>query len=155
MMPVRNIIISLKSPTILISRMQYHPVRYPANVPATTWTPSQTLSANRTYYWRVKSENSGWSETISFNVSGDVHLSPNPYRSRKDDYVVFHNLPQNSNIQVLSVSGEVVKVFNNVEDIDQSWDVTNDQGQPLASGVYLYYVTSSKNQSSGKLAVIR
>ena len=127
----------------------------PGKRPNTTWTPDQNLAANRTYYWRVKSENSGWSETISFHVSGDVHLSPNPYKASKHDQVVFHNLPQNANIQVLSVSGEVVKEFNNVEEMDQSWDVTNDQGQPLSSGVYLFYVTSPGNRSSGKLAVIR
>jgi len=123
--------------------------------PSTIWTPEQNLIADEGYFWRVKSETSGWSETIYFHVKGDTHLSPNPFRARKHDEIVFRNLPQNSSIQIITISGDIVNEFIGINDIEYSWNVTNSQGQPLANGVYLYYISSDNRIASGKFAVLK
>ena len=51
--------------------------------------------------------------------------------------------------------GDIIKEFIDTRDSDVKWDVTNDQGGKLASGVYLYYVYTDGAVVSGKLAVIR
>jgi hypothetical protein len=35
------------------------------------------------------------------------------------------------------------------------WDLKNKQGQPVASGIYLYRLESGGNKKSGKIALIR
>jgi len=46
-----------------------------------------------------------------------------------------------------------------IEHRDQSggtrWDLTNEEGEPVASGVYLYTIHSGEDVVRGKLAVMR
>jgi hypothetical protein len=122
----------------------------------TVWNPEQSLRANSTYYWRARAESSGWSDLISFFVGSDIHIAPNPFKPREHgETVVFKNIPEGADIKIATVTGDIIKEFNNASGPDVSWDVTNEEGQSLASGVYLYYVITGDGTASGKLAVIR
>ena len=122
----------------------------------TSWDAGTDLKLNQTYFWRVKAEASGWSEVFSFNTRAEAHVSPNPYRpSVHGDRVVFKNIPVGSKIKIATVTGEIVKEFEQTEISEVAWDVTNTDGIKLASGVYLYYVITKDSTSSGKIAVIR
>jgi hypothetical protein len=124
--------------------------------PLTVWSPEQSLRTNSTYYWRARAESSGWSDLISFFVGGDIHITPNPFKPREHgENVVFKNIPDGAKIKIATVTGDIIREFDIISGPDVSWDVTNDEGQSLASGVYLYYVITEDGTASGKLAVIR
>jgi hypothetical protein len=125
-------------------------------MPVTMWIPESDLTLNDDYYWRARAENSGWFEPIGFSISANIHIAPNPFRPYEHgNGVVFKNLPQGADIKIATLNGDIIKEFNDIDGPELNWDVTNEQGFDLASGVYLYYITSDTGSVSGKLAVIR
>ncbi|MBD3217692.1 MAG: hypothetical protein GF310_05395 [candidate division Zixibacteria bacterium] len=122
----------------------------------TSWRSDQNLVPNFTYYWRAKAEESGWCDPISFSTIGHVHVSPNPFRPDKDgEEIVFRNLPQKSDITITTVSGDIVYRMQAAEGPEIVWNGRNYNNQLVASGVYLYFVSSPDSSESGKIAVIR
>ncbi|MBD3218116.1 MAG: hypothetical protein GF310_07560 [candidate division Zixibacteria bacterium] len=122
----------------------------------TKWTPSENLKSNSGYYWRARAEKSGWCDPVTFNVTADIHVSPNPYRPVKHgEDVVFKNIPDGADIKISTINGDIIREFTDSPGPEVRWDVTNDRGRKLASGVYLYYVITDDATVSGKLAVIR
>jgi hypothetical protein len=89
----------------------------------------------------------------------DVKVFPNPWRQDKhtDKDITFANLPLDAVVSIFSVSGRRVKVLGPPTSVGTSlWDLTNDSGKKVASGIYLYRVTSSQfGPSKGKLAIIK
>ncbi len=94
--------------------------------------------------------------------SSQVRVYPNPWRSDVDQGVpiIFDHLTVDSRIRMFTVSGHLVKkldapIFNGSQ-YQVTWNGTNDSGQPLASGIYLYLVTNDQGQKiRGKFAIIR
>jgi hypothetical protein len=125
-----------------------------------SWQPdsaeiSSELSRNGVYYWRASADNAEWS-VFTVTVSLDIHAYPVPFRdSDGHSRITFTNLPENSKIIVASVSGTVVFTESGVGPGEWAWDVRNDKGRGLASGVYLYAVDSEGGSAKGKIVVIR
>lgn len=82
--------------------------------------------------------------------------------------MVFLNLSRNATIRIYTVDGRRVTALppgwtadggltQNPGDTGQAqWALTNDRGQAVASGVYLYIITDPEGRSSrGKLAIMR
>jgi len=87
-----------------------------------------------------------------------VRVYPNPWRSDKHGLhpsITFDGLVGNTTIKLFTVSGHKVKELSTSESkID--WDLTNDAGDKVASGVYLYVITDSQGDKvKGKVAVIK
>ena len=93
---------------------------------------------------------------VAANLS-TVRAYPNPWRSDRHSGIpmTFDRLPLNTDVRIFTISGrEVRKLSTNTGSV--GWDLNNDSGQHIASGVYLYLATNSLGQqTSGKLAVIR
>lgn len=124
--------------------------------PQTSWQTDVNLDPNTGYYWHARAENSGWSDAISFAVQGEVHVAPNPYRPAQDgEMVTFKNIPETADITITTITGDVVREMHQVQGPEVGWDCRNYFNQPLASGVYLYFVSGKESSASGKLAVIR
>jgi hypothetical protein len=122
----------------------------------TKWIPSENLQSGSGYYWRARAEKSGWCEPVAFNVAANIHVAPNPYRPVKHgEDVVFKNIPDGADIKISTINGDIIREFTDSPGPEVRWDVTNDRGRKLASGVYLYYVITDDATVSGKLAVIR
>lgn len=92
-----------------------------------------------------------------------VYASPVPFRPSAGDTarygswtdgIKFRNLPSGGKIRIYTVSGQLVRQLAIIPPIVQ-WDVKNSDGQVVASGVYLWEVTSGKNRRTGKLVVIK
>ena len=93
---------------------------------------------------------------VSADLSA-VQVYPNPWRSDKHagKSVTFANLPAHCTIKLFTVSGHKVKEFDNINGT-QAWDLTNDSGDKVASGIYIYLITDSQgNKVRGKVAVIK
>lgn len=77
-----------------------------------------------------------------------INVVPNPYyafstyeTSRLDARVKITNLPDVCTVKIYNVSGKLIRTFkkdNPVTSID--WDMKNNKGIPIASGVYLIHV---------------
>ena len=90
----------------------------------------------------------------------DIVVFPNPARS--EDALHFVNIPVNCIITVFSLSGEKIKIIEEVSTGEGiSWNLRDERGKPLSSGVYLYRVEMRDDRGGtvkthlGKFAVIR
>ena len=83
---------------------------------------------------------------------------PNPWRSDKhaNMSVTFDGMPASSVIKIFTVSAREVKQLTADSSGSALWDRTNDSGEPVASGVYIYLIIDPQgNHTSGKLAIIK
>jgi len=107
------------------------------------------------YYWRASTDGANWI-TFPFELKLNSFAYPVPFRpSDGHSYITFTNLPGDSRIVIATVSGATVFTENGVGPDDWIWDVKNDKGRDLASGVYLYAVDSAGGVNKGKIVVIR
>ena len=98
--------------------------------------------------------------TIQFEVINEVAITnflpyPNPFSSRMwFVYTLTGDLPDQIRIQILTITGKVVKqIFADelgplkigTHRTDFVWDGTDDYGDQLANGLYIYKVTARKN----------
>jgi len=98
---------------------------------------------------------------FSSNVS-NVVVYPNPYIPNDNDLlngtpnsgISFGNLPADAQIEIYTIAGR--KVFSQtVNTSPYRWNVRNNRGVDVASGVYLYLIKSVTGKKTGKIAVIK
>lgn len=71
--------------------------------------------------------------------------------------IIFDNLPYWTTIRIYTVRGSLVteRVLNNNQSRRYQWDVLNDNGYDVASGVYLFVISSPSGTRTGKFVIIR
>ena len=103
------------------------------------------------------------SETASSNDVSAVSVYPNPYygtheieSSRADKYVSFNHLPPEATIDIYSLGGVFVRSIDK-NDAGQflQWDLKNQYGYPVASGMYVARVTSGGEEKILKIALVQ
>ena len=126
-----------------------------------------------TYYYTIASINaynwiSGFSNVVSVNLLPfalpssvdlrDVKAIPQPCSSK----VRFINLTAMANIRIYDLDGRLVKTIYHINgNGEEEWDLLNENGVPLASGIYVYYIEAFKAKEtgkfvfSGKIAVVK
>jgi hypothetical protein len=87
-----------------------------------------------------------------------AHCYPNPYKpSAGHTKITFSRMTHYTKLQVYNVAGELV--YNTEGDTptgELNWDVRNNSGDKLASGVYIYMIADGQgNRAKGKFAVIK
>lgn len=84
---------------------------------------------------------------------------PNPFHLNEDNARFYiDNLALKSNVSIFTADGHLVKTIppDEILGAKVSWDGTNNKGEQVATGVYIYLVTTQSGQSaSGKIALIR
>ncbi len=93
---------------------------------------------------------------VSTSLSG-VKAYPNPWRSDKhaNTSVKFDNMPAASTVKIFTVSAQEVKTLSADSAGLATWDRTNESGERVASGVYIYLIIDPQgSETSGKLAII-
>ena len=102
-------------------------------------------------------------ETAESNDVSEVSVYPNPYygtheveSSRADKYVSFNHLPEEATIDIYSLGGVFVR---SIEKHDASqfaqWDLKNQYGYPVASGMYIARVKSGGEEKILKIALVQ
>jgi len=90
-----------------------------------------------------------------------IYNYPNPSYGQNVKIV---NIPQNSEpvIRIYTLSGEEVAVLREGSGLENApasmkaeWDLKNEKGFPVASGVYYYFLQSNAGNAKGKIALIR
>jgi hypothetical protein len=87
-----------------------------------------------------------------------VIVYPNPFEPRIGHVAVtFDNLTASARIRIYKLTGELVYDRELEAPAGTAvWDVTNKDGYPVASGLYVYLVTNSSGQKvTGKLAILK
>jgi hypothetical protein len=131
-----------------------------------------------TYYYVVAAVNTySWTSEHSNIVSVTIDLpkpvgtatdlnavtvAPNPCKLSSDGELRFFHLTARAEIHVYTLAGELVKILHHTNGSgEEEWDMRNDEGAMLTSGIYVYYVESYKTEetgkfiTSGKFALIR
>ena len=93
---------------------------------------------------------------VSPELTG-MRIYPNPWRAdrHKPVPITFDHLTSDATISVFTVSGHLVRRLSSSGGI-ATWDLNNDSGDRVGSGIYLYVVKTSDGQSSrGQLALIK
>jgi hypothetical protein len=97
------------------------------------------------------------SKVVSFvqETFANVKVYPNPWcKDRSVGYpITFDNLPANCTIKIFTVSSQWVATLSNVSG-KGTWDLKNNHGDAVASGIYLYLITDGQgNKATGKFAI--
>jgi hypothetical protein len=82
---------------------------------------------------------------------------PVPFRPRRgDSTITFGDLSQRATVRIFSASGRWVKTLEETDgDGELVWDVKDEDGDSLPSGVYFFLVESSAEKKRGKLVIVR
>jgi len=119
----------------------------------TNWRLNESLSSNQTYYWRARLNDNEYCATSNFDVKATAHTFPNPVNLAQIDEVTFRDIPEGSDVILMSVSGSTIQQWSNVTDDNLAWDCTNQSGNRVASGTYLWFVEGTDLQ--GKIVVLQ
>ncbi|MBU1984335.1 T9SS type A sorting domain-containing protein, partial [bacterium] len=97
-------------------------------------------------------------DTVS--TISDAYVYPNPYRGigpdGRGEGVMFAGLPEKATIRIFTLQGVQVRKIEHMNLIGGTiWDLTNETGNKIASGVYLYTIEAGDEKVRGKLAVTR
>jgi len=88
----------------------------------------------------------------------NVKVYPNPFKpTQGHNKITFEGLEDNVKIRIYKITGELVyeEEYPSTNGYEY-WYVTNDHGEPLASGVYIYVIEGSNGEKAiGKIAIIR
>jgi len=86
-----------------------------------------------------------------------AHVYPNPCKvSNGCTGVTFTRLTLRATVHVFTVSGEKVKTVEKNNNIDSvGWDLRNEAGSKVASGLYLYIIKGEGSTKKGKIVVVR
>jgi|TARA_B100001971_G_scaffold7380_1_gene6054 hypothetical protein len=92
-----------------------------------------------------------------------ISVYPNPYygfheleESRSDKYISFNNLPEKATIRIFTMGGTMVREIKK-DDSGQfiQWDLANQYGYPVASGLYIIHVDTDHGEKILKLALVQ
>jgi hypothetical protein len=86
--------------------------------------------------------------TSAVNALDLINVVPNPYyaysgyeTSQLDNRVKFTNLPEKCTIRIYTVSGTLIRKFTkDSPETSMDWDLKNQAGIPIASGLYIVHV---------------
>jgi len=96
--------------------------------------------------------------TVAPGSTFAVHVYPNPWRSDKHaahPNITFAGLATGTTIKIFTVSGHEAKELR-TDGPSLPWDLTNNSGDKVASGIYTYLITDSAGDKvRGKVAVIK
>jgi len=120
--------------------------------PGTYWVTVRAVGANGA----VSPSAQGAVILISVDFSA-LRVYPSPWRSDRDSGhdIIFDGLTTASTVKIFTVSGRWVRTLGSSDGL-LSWDLKNDAGDRVASGLYLYVITNAQGRRArGKFAIIR
>lgn len=87
--------------------------------------------------------------------SHKIFVFPNPYIKGKSirERISFGNLPKEARLLIYTLSGKLVKTTEHKDTADggsKEWDISG-----IASGMYIYYIRSSRGEKRGKVSIVK
>lgn len=89
-----------------------------------------------------------YSDDLARNEIDEINVFPNPYYgvnseelNKYNRFVTFSHLPEKATIRIFNLAGVLVKTIEKTDAGQfQRWDLANESGLPVASGLYLAYI---------------
>ncbi|MBN1594817.1 T9SS type A sorting domain-containing protein [candidate division FCPU426 bacterium] len=129
--------------------------RTPTITPTLTHSVTYTISPTATI--SPTSTTSPTPEVAASDLSR-ILVYPNPFRAelKTTSQITFANLPDQAVIRLYSLSGQLVTTLKK-DSIGNRlfWNLTNSQGRPVASGVYIYIIKTDSEEKKGKIVLLR
>jgi len=91
---------------------------------------------------------SSYSSSLAQDQAGDINVFPNPYYgfsteeiNKYNRFVTFNHLPSQANIRIFNLAGVLVSSFEKNDNSQFAyWNLNNENGLPVASGLYIVYI---------------
>jgi hypothetical protein len=130
-----------------------------ANVANDAWQPNEVSADPDSHFFASAVEPTG-------GPPGNVALVgvvPNPYRATEawnpagGNELHFVNLPAQARIRIYTLAGDLVRDIRRSDPVRdfERWDLKNDVGRDVASGIYLYRVEAGSFTFQNRFVVIR
>lgn len=86
----------------------------------------------------------------------DLRVFPNPARVARGDTAITFDAILGGDLKIFNSAGRLVleKSFDPAQ-TNFVWDLKNNDGKSVASGVYVYVLDSAGEQRTGKIGIIR
>lgn len=86
----------------------------------------------------------------------DMIVFPNPYKPLLGhQFITFEGVPTGSEVKIYDITGDMISKFTGKEGYRITWQPMTNNGSSLASGVYLFVVTSETGEKkTGKITII-
>lgn len=126
-----------------------------------SFNPAIANSPADQFTFQVAAPETGNAALIAEDVK-KINVFPNPYlgysaleTSRFQKFVTFTHLPEQATIRIFNLSGTMVRelVHQNPTQFEQ-WDLTNQDGIPVASGLYIAHVDTDFGEKVLKIAIV-
>lgn len=123
-------------------------------------TPKVPFSAADKYTFTTLKQT--FSTDIAKKDVSKINVFPNPYfganareQNKYQRFVTINHLPNKANFRIYTLSGTLVRSFSKKEDGTQyaSWDLNNDNGLPVGSGLYYIHIEMPEIQAEKVLRV--
>jgi len=94
--------------------------------------------------------------TFQTNTLQNVYAYPNPWDIRRTSnrQVTIANVPDTATIKLFTISGAWIRNLT-ASNSRALWDLKNDSGEMVASGLYFYIVQNGDSTARGTIAVIK
>jgi hypothetical protein len=94
---------------------------------------------------------------VSASPLASVRVYPNPFKpNRGADTITFDQIPAGSTVKIFTVSARWVATVTADSMGKAHWNLTNNSGDKVASGIYLYLITDGQgDKTRGTLTVIK
>ena len=126
-------------------------------------------SLGEVYYLEVRGLKDIWNQSIDSDLGNkfeilqqvynldNIVVYPNPFRMDvSGNEIMFANLPNGCEIFVYTANGrKLVHLTHDSFTGGVSWDLKNEQGDKIASGVYIYVAQYRGQEKTGKFLIIR
>lgn len=87
--------------------------------------------------------------------NNSIYVYPNPCKLFRDQNVYFANLSSQSDLSIYDLNGDRVFTESNIITNPYAWNLENNSGRRIASGIYTYVIQAGETIKKGKLAIIK
>ena len=129
--------------------------------PVNTQITSEPVDAEQMVLVITNAEKNNTLSTIHINLNGSIDLTtvypfPNPVITKDAEIIRFQNVPPEAELHIYNTSGkQIARVENQGTSRVRSWYLINDDGQKVASGIYLFLVQGDNLLKTGKFSIVR
>jgi len=104
-------------------------------------------------------QNKGSQIRINFMISSlqQAVIFPNPYIADSGNgFITFAHLINGTSVKIVTCQGQVIRTLTDENNNGTVyWDLKDENGNDVASGVYVFFLFHSGKQRKGKLAIVR
>ncbi|MCK5241072.1 T9SS type A sorting domain-containing protein [bacterium] len=126
--------------------------------PTVSSTPTITVTLTITVSSTISPTPSNTPLYVVPNDLDNVVVYPNPYRSdiKLEREVSFDRVPAQATIRLYDISGQLVKTIQKDSNVPfVRWNLENESGSQVASGIYIYIITANGQKRKGKIAIVQ